>query len=381
MNDRENTIQLDEEETVEDPSGDATDDFIMADPFDPVKIQIQQKNDALRNIIERLKNDEIDMNSDFQRSPDLWSNAKMSRLIESIFIRFPLPAFYFDASDDDKWLVVDGLQRLSAIRKFVIEDDPKKKLRLSGLEYLHELSGCLYEDLPRQYKRRIDECSITMFQIMPGTPTAVKYSIFRRINTGGLVLNNQEIRNALAQPKERCFLEKLTKDINFINALGDQSRRMADQELVLRFIAFYDYDFIASKTNIAAFLDGAIRKIASSSDTELNKLENIFTETIKTCFAIFGKYAFEKRILNGETKRRRKNASLFEAWMVSVALLSSTEEKTLIDKKESILQKFSTLLAKNTSFGRSISIATQKLDHVKIRHTMIKSLIQEVLND
>ncbi|MEA1969475.1 MAG: DUF262 domain-containing protein [Thermodesulfobacteriota bacterium] len=72
----------------------------------------------MRNIIERLKLDEIDMNTDFQRHADLWTSAKMSRLIESILIRFPLPAFYFDVSDDDNWLIVDGLQRLSSIRKF-----------------------------------------------------------------------------------------------------------------------------------------------------------------------------------------------------------------------------------------------------------------------
>lgn len=380
MNDTEDTIKLDEEESVEDVSEDATAP-IMSDPFDPVKIQIQQKTDTLRNVIERLKRNEIDMNSDFQRSSDLWTNAKMSRLIESIFIRFPLPAFYFDASDDDKWLVVDGLQRLSSIRKFVIEDNSRKKLRLSGLEYLIDLSGFTYEDLPRQYKRRIDECPITMFQIMPGTPAEVKYSIFRRINTGGLVLNNQEIRNALAQPKEREFLKKLTGNVDFINALGDQSRRMADQELVLRFIAFYDYDFITSKTNIAAFLDESIGKIAISSDTELDNIENIFTETIKTCFAIFGKYAFEKHTLNGEVKRRRKNASLFEAWMVSVALLCPIDKEKLIHKKRIVREKFSMLLTDESSFERSITIATQKLDHVKTRHKMIKLLIQEVLND
>ncbi len=379
MNDIENTIPLDEKETVEDFSEDTA--TSMCDPFDPAKIQIQQKTDTLRNVIERLKHNEIDMNSDFQRSPDLWSNAKMSRLIESILIRFPLPAFYFDASDDDQWLVVDGLQRLSAIRKFVTESDSKKRLRLSGLEYLTDLSGCAYQDLPRSYKRRIDECSITMFQIMPGTEPEVKYSIFRRINTGGLVLNNQEIRNALAKSKERSFLKKLTQNSDFIAALGDQSRRMADQELILRFIAFYNYNFIVSKTNIAAFLDEAMEKVANSSEKELNELESIFTETIKTCFAIFGQYAFEKRIINEEPKRRRKNASLFEAWMVSIALLPSKDQIQLIDKKESILKKFSTLLLENIEFERSITVATQKLDHVIIRHRIIRSLIEEVLND
>jgi hypothetical protein len=366
------------EEESEESNSDSSEIATMSDPFDPVKIQIQQKTDTLRNIIERLKLDEIDMNSDFQRSSDLWTNAKMSRLLESIFIRFPLPAFYFDASDDDKWLVVDGLQRLSAIRKFVTEKNPKKRLRLSGLEYLTELSGFTYEELP--YKRRIDECPLIMFLIMPGTPPEVKYSIFRRINTGGLVLNNQEIRNALAQPKERKYLKKLTENSFFVKALGGKSRRMMDQELVLRFIAFYNYNFTTSKTNIAAFLDEAMARIANSSEKELETIENIFTQSIEICFNIFGKYAFEKLNINGEIKRRRKNASLFEVWMVSIALLAPADRAILIQKKVTVIDKFS-LLLDSSDFDRSISIATQKHEHIKIRHESIKDLIQEALHD
>ena len=68
---------------------------LMQEPFNPAEINIISKPDILRNIIERLNHDEIDMNTDFQRHAELWNNQKMSRLIESILIRFPLPAFYF----------------------------------------------------------------------------------------------------------------------------------------------------------------------------------------------------------------------------------------------------------------------------------------------
>ena len=241
-------IDADEEEMV---------DPVMQDPFNPAEINIISKPDTLHNLIERLKHDEIDMNTDFQRHAELWDNQKMSKLIESVLIRFPLPAFYFDASNDDKWLIVDGLQRLSAINKFVIE----QKLRLHGLEYLKSFNGMKYEDLPRTYKRRIDECVVTLFLIQPGTPSAVKYSIFRRINTGGLVLNDQEIRNAMANPAVRKYLEKLANDQFLIKTIGDQSRRMVDQEMVLRYLAFRFMDYEHSKKNIAPFLDEMIEKL------------------------------------------------------------------------------------------------------------------------
>ena len=359
-----------------DEQADDSSDPIMSDPFDPIKIQIQSKPDTLRNIIERLKHDEIDMNTDFQRHADLWTSAKMSRLIESILIRFPLPAFYFDVSDDDNWLIVDGLQRLSSIRKFVVD----KKLKLSGLEYLSALKGSNYDDLPRQYKRRIDECPITMFQIMPGTPKEVKYSVFRRINTGGLVLNSQEIRNALAKDKERDFLHGLTQNEYLLKSLGDQSRRMQDQELVLRFIAFYIGDFIKSKMNIASFLDDAMGRIAKLKDSSLDKIEDTYNEAIKTCYSIFGEFAFEKRTLDDDSKRKRKNSTLFEVWMVSIARLDPKQRKQLVKMNDDIKLKFSELIS-DESFYRSISLATQKHDHVKIRYEKINKLIQEVLSD
>jgi len=374
MDDTEIKEEIEMEKEIEDQS-DGPSDPIMSDPFDPTKIQIQSKPDTMRNIIERLKRDEIDMNTDFQRHADLWTAAKMSRLIESILIRFPLPAFYFDVSDDDNWLIVDGLQRLSSIRKFAVD----KKLKLSGLEYLHPLKGKSYDDLPRQYKRRIDECPITMFQIMPGTPKGVKYSVFRRINTGGLVLNNQEIRNALAKDKERGFLQKLTQNKYLLKSIGDQSRRMTDQELILRFIAFYKSDFVVSKMSIATFLDTAMGRLAKINESSLDKIEDTYNEAIKTCYSIFGEYAFEKKTID-DLKRKKKNSTLFEVWMVSVARLDENQRAQLVERNKKVKKKFSDLI-KDEEFYRSISLATQKHDHVKTRYKKIEHLIQEVLSD
>ncbi len=235
--------ELDEE--LNSPESEEESEFLdpVMEPFNPSKIDIVVKPKSLDTLIERIEHNEIDMNTDFQRHADLWDNGKMSRLIESILIRFPLPAFYFDASEDDNWLIVDGLQRLSSIRKFVID----KKLRLSGLEFLTDLHGCTYDKLHRTYQRRIKECPVTVYMIKPGTPNDVKYSVFKRINTGGLTLNNQEIRNALAKPRERKLLEEAA-NLEYSKAmLGDLSKRMQDQELVLRFWAFYQLDYLNEK--------------------------------------------------------------------------------------------------------------------------------------
>jgi hypothetical protein len=370
-------IEIENPETT--PEGDEENeatDLGMQDPFNPAEINIISKPDTLHNIIERLRFDEIDMNTDFQRHAELWTNPKMSRLIESILIRFPLPAFYFDASNDDKWLIVDGLQRLSAIKKFVVD----KKLVLRGLEYLTDFGGMKYDDLHRTYTRRIDECPITLFLIQPGTPEAVKYSIFRRINTGGLVLTDQEIRNAMAKPAIREYLEELAAYEYLKKTIGDQSRRMVDQELVLRYLAFQFMDYEQSKKNISNFLDEMIDKLKNSSSAELDLYRKSFQDALHRCWRIFGAAAFEKRVNGQQPRRRRKNSTLFEVWTNALAVLSESEIETLYRRKEELLKKDLDMMTNNNDYFKSITYSTQKKDHFRIRRNSVAKIIREVLD-
>ena len=351
-----------------------SEDTKMTKPFDPTKINILPKQDVLRNLIDRLRNNEIDMSTDFQRHPDLWKPDKMSRFIESILIRLPLPPFYFDATNDDVWLVVDGLQRLSSVRAFVIE----KKLRLINLEYLAVCKGKTYEELSRTYQRRIDECPVTLFNLKPGTPSEVRYSIFRRINTGGLVLNNQEIRNALAGDPLRKFFNKITQNKYLLQTIGNQDSRMIDQELILRFLAFYEMNYEQTSKNIAQFLDDMMEKLKKKPAGELDNLKRTFENTIERCWNIFGENAFEKKT-ESHGARRRKNSTLFEVWTVALAKLSDDDAKTLIAKKTKVQEKHLDLMKKDNEYFRSITYSTQKREHFRIRRDKVQQIIKEVL--
>src|SRR5262249_10369064 len=143
----------------------------------------------------------------------------------------------FDASEDKDWLVIDGLQRLSTFRRFIVEN----ALRLTRLEYLKHLEGKTFSQLPRDLQRRIEETQVTVHLIQPGTPADVKYNIFRRINPGGLVLTAQEIRHAMNRGgAANKFLFELSRLPEFVEATAHSvpTERMADRELVLRFVAF-----------------------------------------------------------------------------------------------------------------------------------------------
>ncbi|WP_062263686.1 DUF262 domain-containing protein [Endozoicomonas arenosclerae] len=377
--DDENVIELEEEQfESEGEESDSNPDDQMQ-PFNPSKIDIAVSPVSMDSLIERMEHGEIELNTDFQRRADLWSPNKMSRLIESILIRLPLPAFYFDASDEDKWLVVDGLQRLSAIRRFVI--DKERPLRLHGLEFLSkELKGKTYDELPRVYKRRLKECQVTTYQIRPTTPTEVKYSIFQRINTGGLTLNNQEIRHAMAKPRERDFLKKCAENQYLIMTMGDQSRRMSDQEHVLRFFAFFQHDFQTSKKNITAFLDDMLEEIKQKADAELAAMKCLFDTAIERCNRLLDDDAFLK-ILDGSQRQKRKSSTLFEVWSVCLGRYEPEEFAILESSKDVVKARNRELLKNDTEFFNAITYSTQKVENVRVRHDRVKNLLDRVLRE
>ena len=161
-------------------------------PFNPEHIKVRTVHRVVELITSRIAHGEIELAPDFQRMAGVWDDKRKSRLIESLLLRIPIPVFYVAADKDDRWSVVDGLQRTSTIYDF-IED----KFSLRRLEYLTKLNGQTFSNLPRPMQRRIRETELIINVIEPGTPQEVMFNIFRRINTGGVTLNGQEIRNAL----------------------------------------------------------------------------------------------------------------------------------------------------------------------------------------
>src|SRR5208337_4879790 len=173
--------------------------------FDASKIKVDREPMSVFQVLRKISLHEIILNPGFQRNL-VWDPIRRSRLIESALLRIPLPAFYFDGVDANRWVVIDGLQRLSTLQDFVA----KKNFSLQGLEYLTKSAGGKkFDQLPRGMQRDLEETQITLFIIRPDTPPEVKFTIFYRINTGGMVLTAQEIRHALFQGQATTLLKDL----------------------------------------------------------------------------------------------------------------------------------------------------------------------------
>ena len=308
------SYKVEEESSVSTNDSDAP----IEKPFNPKEINIKSKTMSLDNIIKRIRESEIDMAPDFQRKGDLWTPDKQSRLIESMLIKLPLPAFYFDGTEDEKWLVVDGLQRLSAIKNFVVDES----LRLQGLEFLENISGKTFSELPRNYRRMIEETEIVAYIINPGTPADVKFNIFKRINTGGLVLEPQEIRHALNQGIPSKFVAKLACLESFKEATQNviATDRMLDREFVTRFLAFYLNGSKGYKPDLDTFMTSSMAQLNTKTESELDNILTAFDQAMKLSKIIFNKWAFRK-VYSTEERRKPINKALFEVWSVELANL------------------------------------------------------------
>ncbi len=345
-------------------------------PFNPEKIRVRTTNITVELLVSRIKYNEIDLEPDFQRS-FVWKADRQSRLIESLLLRIPIPVFYVAADENDNWLVVDGVQRMFTISNYVTD-----QFSLNHLEYLEKYNKKKYSDLPRQMQRRIGESELVVNIIDYGTPEDVMFNIFHRINTGGITLNGQEIRNALHPGPVRDYLKQLADSEAFRKATDYSIRkdRMADRECVLRFIAFYADAWEKYNDNdLNGYLSRVMNKINGMAPKEREVLAENFEKAMEAAYRIFGSEAFRKRYNVGDSHRRPVSKALFDAWSVELARRSSQEINRLVDKREDVIDRFIALMNDDSDFDRAISYSTGDPHRVKKRFEAISLLVTEVL--
>lgn len=313
--------------------------------FIPADVNISQKPMNIYNLMERLENKEIDLTPDFQRNGNLWSLEQQSRLIESLMLKIPIPTFYFNAADEDKWMVIDGLQRLSAFQNFLVGNENENGERIQecfvGMQYMRDFNGITFAELPRQYMRRIKETPIVAYTVERGTPDGIVYNIFQRINTGGLELKAQEIRQALYVGKATALIQKLAESKEFLAATqyAIPTERMADREYVNRFIAFTELDYASEyRGNIDDFLRKALKKLNHYEDKEILRVETSFFRVMTYSRAILGRYAFRK--YNENWRRGPINKALFESWCLIFSQMPDRELEILKEKRDLLLKNF-----------------------------------------
>lgn len=360
-------------------------------PFDPTKIDIIVKAMTIGSLENRLENGELDLTPDFQRQANVWNVKRKARLIESIFLRIPLPSFYFSEDEEGVYAVVDGLQRLCAIFHFMnptmlssATDTKMAPLELQGLQYLKELNGKTYIALDRKFQRRISELEITANVIRANTPPAVKFNVFARLNQGGMPLNAQEIRNAIFPGRWRLRIRELAECQEFKIATDGKVRteRQQDAELVLRFIALWQLSRPFTRpTNqtLDEFLNSVVEdQLGLWPESKWEEAKSAFVHSIKSARHVFGRHAFRKS--TGTARRRPINRGLFEAQLLVCGIMKPENLKIAIERKDLVAKKFSDALESDDDFVQSLLYATGSATASNTRIKTFARIMREVIN-
>lgn len=290
---------------------------------------------TVKQLIDMVGEKQINIAPEYQRR-FVWDEIRQSHLVESIFLGIPIPSLFMATNEDATWEVIDGLQRLTTLINFAGGTDATGEgqvgaLKLRGLEKISSLNGASFADLPANLKLSFMTRPVRITVLNDRSDYQVRFDLFERLNTGGISLHEQEIRNCVFQGPFNDFIKKCAKDERLDNLVrrSDKTGRGNLEELTLKFFAYYEYrdKFVHS---VKDFLN---EYMGFKTDQFHNKaeLDSLFNQTMGTLAA---------HLPQGIVRANRPNSTplvLFEAVAVGVADLIKDGKAVDQDKLRAIL--------------------------------------------
>lgn len=364
------------EKTEEDEDIDSDE---LIEPYDPNEVRYSLKLFSVSSLVDYITGFDgeeaptIIMDPDFQRN-FVWSNKDKSLLIESILLNIPIPSIYLNEAKMGEYFPADGLQRLNTLMEFMTG-----KLKLTGLEYLTEYNGYQYKIfnenennkkvkiLPINVKRQIRDYQITCFVIELSTPENVKLDIFKRLNSTGVKLSSQELRNAITSQKVRDLYKTIERNEIFKLLITDtvNTNRFVHHEFILRFFGFY-YSDVLNEVNykgaIKNLLDKVLILMNNEDEKKLTEISNQMLKSIRKAYLLFGEHSFRKSpSTNAKSLKSPINTVLYTQFLIQLLDFNVPDNKP-VGYASNIFFKY---LQTNSDFVMSISSATNNLKNIE----------------
>lgn len=306
---------------------------------------------SVKELVSLVKEHVVSIAPDYQRK-FRWDAARQSALIESILLGIPIPSIFMATNPDATWEVIDGVQRISTLLNFILEDDDPFRLELGinsplvldNLSKLKSFNGMSYADFPQTLRFDLLLKPLKVITLSDKSDRLVRFDLFERLNTGGVKLSDQEIRSCVYKGQFNDFLKEKAQLPEFCNVIKLTELQQNDgskEELVLRFFAYLlrREKFIHSVKDFLNEFMGAshikfdYRKFSELFDLVFSQLNNL-----------------EFGIVKSKT-RKVTSFILFEAVAVGAA------EAILSGCKELCLKDFYTWV-KDDEFNKLITGAT-----------------------
>lgn len=318
------------------------------------RIVTETNNEKLPNFVQALDRQNYMEIRPFYQRRSRWDEERQSKLIESFIINIPVPPVFLYEKSFGAYEVMDGQQRITAISDYY-----NNRFKLTGLDLWPELNGMYYSDLPNKIKSGLDRCSISSIVLLkesaPDEEDAIflRQLVFERLNTGGVRLERQEIRNSLSKGLVNDMLFILARDDLFRKIWGlpifteeeeknhkskiyEESfyKKMEDLEVILRFFALRHLQHF--KYGIQGFLDLYLIRTKEFTHNDVDVLKDIFLKTQMLAYSIYGDDIF-KLYKNGEFYGRPVKG-VYDAVMVAFSERLDNYD-LIINNKESILKQ------------------------------------------
>lgn len=298
----------------------------------------------------------------------VWTNVLASRLIESILLSVPIPPCYLSQNEDFELDVIDGQQRLFSIYRFL-----DNQYVLTGLEILKELNGLRFHKIPPKMQRQLKTHTLRCVLITNESHPEIKFDVFERLNTNTVPLNAQELRNCTYRGKLNSYLKDAVSYEPWLQILGktQPDKRLRDEELVLRFMAFWIHGVASYRTPQKHWLNDAAKAGKNYSDEKISELDAVWKKAIDVSLEWFDPAECFRREFDG--RKHAINRALFDLIMSAATY---TEPKKARSTRTSFRSNFSALLSNN----EFIDLISRGVDHKK-RTLRRFTMWQEVFGD
>lgn len=335
---------------------------------------------TVETVVSQMRKGRIDLTPSFQRR-DAWTRIAKSRYIESLVQRYPVPQIVLaeDPKRPGRYLVIDGKQRLLAIRQFCADaNDPRdsdwleEKIKLTGLTEAKKLNGKTYEQMEEEFPAetmRFENATIRAVLLRKWQSQDFLYTVFYRLNSGSLKLSAQELRQALYPGEFMNYVDSHSGKSPALRWLLNKSkpdRRMVDAELLLRFLAFH-LGVVPYEGNLKNFLDGTTevlsREWEKGGEDKIKAAVAIMEEAIEAARNIFGDKVCRK--YTAGKFERSLNRALFD---IQIHYLTDPRlREWQLSNAQETLALFQELCMEDSDFIDSVSSTTKTPRAVRTR--------------
>lgn len=299
------------------------------------KVDFNTYDISVKELVSMVRESYIDISPTYQRH-FRWDEIKQSKLIESVFLGIPVPSLFMATNSDSTWEVVDGVQRLSTLIHFAGDDEAREKLnfekclKIKSLDKLTELNGLYFSDLDKMIQMDFMLKPVKITTLSDKSDLSVRFDLFERLNTGGIALSDQEIRNCIYRGSFSEFLSNMAEYNNFNEVVFVPEKSKKDgyrEEMVLRYFAFLE-KYKSFEHSVVDFLNDYMFK--ATKKFKYNEYEKLFKKTFDE---------LKDNLPEGITRGRKTTpVNLYEAVAVGTAIALLEKDKLNFENFYTFLQ-------------------------------------------